>query len=327
MPLLLGLSRHPRADRSFRYPLLISGLILLLLAVQATQAFPTVNATTPAADTTSQLTSTVMTNHFSVYFVYPTSASPGQSELISANTTATSSVNIISFSIDISSYVNGQPMKLASQTILGYTTVQAGAKWRTLFTVNIPAGAQAGSLIGTVTEIWQQPSGSYYSTPYSYMPYYTQNYGYYAQNYGYYSTYNAYPYQTYNTQQNPRYPNGYNTYPNNNLQYKRYPNGFTVLETVPESHMQSESQRQLYMNRPSFGQSTNNYYNGCYWDSTAKKNVCGGVIPTAPTATPYTYGYNSYYYVPNYVTGYPMYSSNYATQVTSQLTVTLTYVT
>jgi hypothetical protein len=33
------------------------------------------------------------------------------------------------------------------------------------------------------------------------------------------------------------------------------------------------------------------------------------------------------YYVPNYFTVYPMYASNYATQLTSQLTVTLTYVT
>ena len=164
MPLLLSLSRHPRADRSFRYAPLISGFILLLLVVQATQAY----ATTPAADTTSQLTSTVMTNHFSVYFVYPTSASPGQSEQISVTTTATSGANIISFSIDISSFVNGQPMKLASQTILGSTTVQTGAKWQTLFTVNVPADAQAGPLIGTVTEVWQQSSGSYYSSPYYY---------------------------------------------------------------------------------------------------------------------------------------------------------------
>jgi len=232
-----------------------------------------------------------MTNHFSVYFVYPTSASPGQSEQISVTTTATSGANIISFSINISSFVNGQPMKLASQTILGSTTVQTGAKWQTLFTVNVPADAQAGPLIGTVTEVWQQSSGSYYSSPYYYMPYYTQNYGY---NYGY-NMYNVYPYQTYNTQQYPSYPNGYNTFPNNNLQYKRYPNGFTVLQTPTQSNMQSQSQRQLYMNRPSYA---------------------------------YQSHYARNYYVPSYVMVYdPMYSSNYATPVTSQLTVTLTYVT
>jgi hypothetical protein len=283
MPLLLGSSRHPRADQSVRYALLISGLVLLLLVVQATQGY----ATTPAADTTSQLTSTVMTNHFNVYFVYPTSASPGQSEQVSVTTTATSSANIISFSIDISSYVNGHPMKLASQTILGYRTVQTGAKWQTLFTVNIPADAQAGPLIGTVTEIWQQPSGSYYSTPYYYMPYYTQNYG--------YNMYNAYPYTTYNTQQYPHYPNGYNTFPNNDLQYKQYPNGFTVLQTPTQNHMQSQNQTPLNKNRPSYQSS---------------------YLPR-----------HMHYYVPNYITVYPMYSSDYATQVTSQLTVTLTYIT
>jgi len=56
----------------------------------------------------------------------------------------------------------------------------------------------------------------------------------------------------------------------------------------------------------------------CYWDATAKKNVCGSdiSIPTAPTATPYSYGYSSYspysnYYDPYYSSGYQYYSSIY----------------
>jgi len=58
------------------------------------------------------------------------------------------------------------------------------------------------------------------------------------------------------------------------------------------------------------GQSTT-YYNGCHWDSTTNKNVCGGVIPTASTATPYTYGYNSYNSYPyNSYNSYPYNSYN-----------------
>jgi hypothetical protein len=265
--------------RSFTSLLLVSALLLWPLAVQGTQVW---------ADTTSQLTSTVTTNHFSVLLVFPTSASPGQSEPISATTTATSSASVISFSIDISSYVNGKPVKLVSQTVLGYTTVQTGAKWHTLLTVNIPPNAQPGPLIGTVTEVWQTPNyySSYYGRPYYYTSYYSMPY---AQSY---PSYNTYPCNT--QQQNCQ---NYNTYP---YQLVRYPNGFAVMQPPSQSHQQTQSpqvNRPSYVNQPS-----------------------------------YTYG-PGYYYGPNYyepyyvTTYYPMYASNYSTQLTSQQTVALTYVT
>jgi hypothetical protein len=296
---------HLLPKRSLAFGLVVSALLVSLLALQGTQVW---------ADTPNQLTSTVTTSHFSVSLVFPTSASPGQSEQISATTTATSSANIISVTIDISSYVNGLPVKLASQTILGSTTVQSGAKWQTLLTVNIPADAQPGPLIGTITEVWQNPNyySSYYGTPYYYTYYYTVPY--YTGNYPYY--YNTYQYNM--PQRN--YPNSYNThqyqynipqqgYQNSNTfpyQLKSYPNGFTVMQTPQQNQQQThQSGSQSYTNRPTY--------------------------PYQPS---YTYGYRpSYYYSPNYyepyyfTSYYPMYANNYSTQLTSQQTVLLTYVT
>ena len=276
---------HLLPKRSLIFDILVPALLLSLLALQGTQVW---------ADTPNQLTSTVTTNHFSVSLVFPTSASPGQSEQISATTTATSSANIISFSLDISSYVNGRPVKLASQTILGSTTVQTGAKWQTLFTVNIPPDAQPGPLIGTVTEVWQNPNyySSYYSNPYYYTSYY-YSMPYYARNY---PNYNTHQYQ-YNIPQQ-----GYQNSNTNPYQLYRYPNGFTVMQTSPQNHQQTQPQmnRPSYFNQPSYTYSPANYYGSNYYEP---------------------------YYVITYYPMYPMYDSNYATPLTSQQTVVLTYIT
>jgi hypothetical protein len=130
------------------------------------------------------MTSTVSTNRFSVNLVYPSSAYAGESEVVAAVTTARSSGTVVSLSIDIFSYVNGRPVRIASETILANTHVQSGNKWRTFFVVTIPANAQSGPLSGTITEVWQQPqsyySSNYISPPYSTTAYCTQNYPYYS---------------------------------------------------------------------------------------------------------------------------------------------------
>jgi hypothetical protein len=291
-------NRRLSPKRSLTFGLLVSALLLSLLVVQGTQVW---------ADTPTQLTSTVTTSHFSVSLVFPTSASPGQSEQILATTTATSSASIISFSIDISSYVNGQPVKLASQTVSESTTVQTGAEWQTLLTVNIPPDAQAGPLIGTVTEVWQNPNyySSYYSTPYYYTYYYYSMP--YPPNYPNYNTYQYQHdepqgnYQNSNTHQyQHNVPQGSyqssNTHP---YQSYRYPNGFTGTQTPPQNHQQTQPQTNhpSYFNHPSY--------------------------PYRPTYYP-----GSNYYEPYYViTYYPTYTSDYSVQVTSQQTVALTYVT
>jgi hypothetical protein len=168
--------------RSFRCGLLIFALIVSLLAVQGTQAWA---STTGGRNfTLTQMTSTVSTNRFSVYLVYPSSAYAGESEVVAAVTTARSSGTVVSLSIDVFSYVNGRPVRIASETILANTHVQAGNKWRTFFVVTIPANAQSGPLFGTITEVWQQPqsyySSNYISPPYSATAYCTQNYPYYS---------------------------------------------------------------------------------------------------------------------------------------------------
>lgn len=231
-----GLTRTPRTGRPFRYALLISVLMLSILAVQGTQVW----ASTAVAGT---LRSTASTSHMTVQLVFPASAYPGQSVQISATTTATSSANIVSFSIDISSYVNGQPLKLASQTIVANTNVQAGDIWQTLLVVAIPTDAQPGPLIGTVTEVSLTSNYyySYYGTPYyydrpSYMPYY------YTQNYRYYNT---------RASNAPQYGSiaGTQTSPQTYTQPLKGP--IAAIQTPPQTYTQSHVYKPAYVYQPS----------------------------------------------------------------------------
>ena len=185
----------PPAGRRLR-ALLTSALILSLLAVQGTLlwASPTVSSTTPNTGSMNQRTSTVWTNHLKVQFFFPASAYPGQREPISVTATVKSNGRILRLSLDISSYVGKQLVKIASQTIVSDKTVRSGETWRSLLVVVIPANAQPGALIGTVTEVWEETSNyysSYYRTPECYVSRcpYQQDHGYYAQKYAYYSTY------------------------------------------------------------------------------------------------------------------------------------------
>jgi hypothetical protein len=222
-----------------------------------------------------------------VQLTYFSSAYNGQSEQISAVTTATASVRIVRFSIDIFAYADGRSVKLASQTIVANANVNPGNSWRTLLAVTIPTRAQSGPLTGTVTEVWQQPSNYYsssYGTPYYCTPY-TQNYKYYNPSYNpnYDPQYNPSYNQCYNPNYNLNYNSNYynpNYNPNyNTLQYVQYPNGFVALVTSPQSNVRPIVYRPTYVHQ-----------------------------------TPYT------------SQPAPYYVSNYITQVTSQQTFTLTYV-
>jgi len=262
----------PRAGRPFRYALLISVLMLSILAVQGTQVW----ASAAVAGPVTQVTSTASTSHMTVQLVFPASAYRGQSVQISATTTATSSANIVSFSIDIASYVNGQLVKLVSQTIVANTYVQAGDVWQTLLVVAIPTDAQPGPLIGTITEVSLTSNYyySYYGTPYyyyrpNYVPYY------YTQNLRYYNT---------RASNAPQYGSiaGTQTPPQTYTQPLKGP--IAAIQIPPQTYRQSQVYRPAYVYQPS-----------C---------MCQPLPHYAPI------------YSPNY----------YATQVSSQQTIMLTYV-
>jgi hypothetical protein len=221
--------------------LVASALILSLLVIQIAQvwASPAVNTVIPntygtllgpeqtsAPAATSPIgRSRVSTNHLTVQLTFPKSVYPGQSVNILATTTARSNGRIIRFTIDIFSLFDKQLVRLTSQAIATDMTVTSGDSWKTSLVVFIPPNAQAGPLIGTVTEVWQvwqearqEPSNyysnyysSYYGTP-NYAPYcsHYQDQRYYAQNYPYYDN------QVYGTQE-----------------YIRYPSGFIALRTSP----------------------------------------------------------------------------------------------
>lgn len=208
-------SRNGIAVRSW-LPLVASTLILSLLAVQGMQmwapsavsgmypnsygVFPTVEPrsetpveTAPASETTALVSS----DHLTVQFTFPESAEPGRAITISAFTTAKASKKVNSLSIEIFAYVDKQLVKEAAATVLTDKKVRSGDTWQTTLVAAIPSNAERSTMIGTVTELWEETT-SYGYSPYHYSwpyyPYYSHDpydpyYPYYPFNYTIYYAY------------------------------------------------------------------------------------------------------------------------------------------
>ena len=297
-------------------PLVASALILSLLAIQGVQVFtpsavnafnpnsysavfPTAQPTfqtpsqtpqTSQASQASQTITNVSTDHFTVQFTFPESADPGNTITISTITTANSNGRIVSLTIDVFSYVGNQLVKSASETIATDKDVGSGDNWQTSLAVVIPTNAQRGPLIGTVTEVWQEAS-NYYSSDYSsnYYPNYYSNY---------YSAYCSDYYRNY-------YPNYANTQTvpptTSNLPTPPATTAFPAI--TPSENYTAAMQRYLnqdrYVNQPRYVYQHRYVYQPSYLCEPAS------------------------YYGPNYT---PYYASSYVTQVSSEQTLSLTYV-
>jgi len=187
-PERLKLARTRPTERTW-LPLVASALILSLLAFQGIQmwtpsavntsypnnysAVPTVEPrletpteTAPAAESTTSVSS----DHLTVQFTFPESADPGKTITISATTTARANKKVNSLSIEVFTYVDQQLAKVATATVLKEQKIRSGDTWQTTLAVTIPLNAQRSTMIGTVTEVWEETT-SYYSSSY-YLPYY-----------------------------------------------------------------------------------------------------------------------------------------------------------
>jgi hypothetical protein len=170
-----------------------SVLILSLLAIQGVQmwtpsavnviyptnysVFPPAEPRleTPAQTTPAfEITASVSSEHLTVKFTFPESADPGNTVTISATTTAKTSTKVDSLSIEVFTYVNQQLVRAAAATVLKNQKVRSGDAWQTTLLVTIPSNAQRSTMIGTVTEAWEEMTNYYssYYSPYVYYPYY-----------------------------------------------------------------------------------------------------------------------------------------------------------
>jgi hypothetical protein len=123
-----------------------------------------------------------------VQFTFPESADPGKTVTISATTTAKANKRVNSLSIEVFTYVDRQLAKVATATVLKEQKIRSGDIWQTTLAVTIPLNAERSTMIGTVTEVWEETS-SYYSSSY-YLPYYPYYGPYpYSSSYPYYPSY------------------------------------------------------------------------------------------------------------------------------------------
>jgi len=183
-------TRTRPSERSWA-PLVVSAFILSLLAVQGIQpwapsavnvvypnsygAFPTAEPasplTTPEATEPSQITSVITTEHMNVQFSFPDSADPGQTITVTATSTARSSAKVISLLIEIYAYVDRQLVRAASETVLANKQVRSGNSWQSTLSVTVPYAAQRSAIIGTVKEIWEERTTTYYYSSMPFWPY------------------------------------------------------------------------------------------------------------------------------------------------------------
>ena len=194
-PERMKVTRTRPADRSF-VPLAASAVVLLVLAFQGIQPWApsaAVNYVSPNSyspfplaqpgfeapaqtTTASQITSAVSTEHLTVQLMFPESADPGQSVIISATTTAKSKGKVVTLTIEVYSYADKQLVKGASETVVKDKKVRTGDTWQTSLTAVIPTNAERAAMVGTVTEVWEETSyyysSSYYRPYYYYYPYY-----------------------------------------------------------------------------------------------------------------------------------------------------------
>lgn len=199
-PERLKLTRTRPTDRVW-LPLAASALILSLLAIQGIQmwtpsavntshpnsygAFPameprqeTPTQTLPASENTAL----VSTDHLTVQFTFPEAADPGKTITISVTTTAKATKKVSSLSIEVFTYVDRQLARVGAATILKDQRIRSGDTWQTALVVSIPPNAQRSTMIGTVSEVWEETT-SYGYSPYYFLPYYP-----------YYPSYPPYPY-------------------------------------------------------------------------------------------------------------------------------------
>ena len=253
-PERMRVTRTRPTDRPW-VPLVAAAVLLSLLAIQSVQiltpsavnaiypnygSFPAVQPFVETLNQTalpSQTVTTVSTDHFTIQLTFPESADPGKTITISTVTTAKSSKQVNSLSIEVLAYVNKQLAKVATATVLTDRYVYSGNTWQTTLTVTILQSIDRSMMIGTVTERWEETS-SYY------------------QSYGYWPYYPDYPnYYPYNYTDWPYYPNHLNYYPYN---YPYEPSYVTVekssqqtipltyvLATTPEYEQLSAQHKQL----------------------------------------------------------------------------------
>ena len=269
-------------------PLMASALILSLLAIQGVQVSTpsTVNAFNlnsysavfPAAQTTfqtpsqapqaSQTVTSVSTDHFTVQFTFPESVDPGNAITVSTITTAKSNGRVVSLTVDVFSYVDGQLIKSASETIATDKDVRSGDNWQTSLTVAIPNNAQRGPLIGTVTEVWQDEV-NYYSNYYS-DDYSRYCWNYYRSHYRNYDTTRIAP-QTTDTPQT--YPTT-QTYPALPTPYVNYT---TALQNITSQSRYEYQPRYVY--EPSYVCEPAPYYGPYYAPNYATQVSSEQVFP------------------------------------------------
>ncbi len=136
----------------------------------------------------SENTALVSTDHLTIQFTFPEAADPGKTITISATTTAKATKKVSSLSIEVFTYVDRQLATVGGTTILKDQRIRSGDTWQTALVVSIPPNAQRSTMIGTVTEVWEETTSYRYSS-YYYLPYYP-----YYPDYPYYPYYSPYQY-------------------------------------------------------------------------------------------------------------------------------------
>jgi len=101
---------------------------------------------------------TFSTLHFKIDLTYPNATKPGDSISIFMKATAKGTTQIRELTFNLDAYtLDGILLRIGESTLVKKKLVRSGDSWSQTFNVTVPSDTPRSSLIGTFSEVWDEP--------------------------------------------------------------------------------------------------------------------------------------------------------------------------
>jgi len=127
------------------------------------QTIPTVSTNVTSTEASSQIElksihATCSTSHFEIDLTYPNATKPGDtiSILLKAKAKGTTQIKELTFNLDAYT-LDGGLLRISELTIVKKKLVRSGDSWSQTFNVTVPSDTPRSTLIGSFTEVWDEP--------------------------------------------------------------------------------------------------------------------------------------------------------------------------
>jgi len=127
------------------------------------QTVPTVSTNVTTTEAGSEINvesshATCSTLHFEIDLTYPNATKPGDSISISVKAKAKGTTQIKELTFNLDAYtLDGGLLRIGELTLVKKKLVRSGDSWSQTFNVTVPSDTPRSTLIGSFTEVWDDP--------------------------------------------------------------------------------------------------------------------------------------------------------------------------